>query len=186
MRELDLDHGGALGREEFVRGMRLVLETCAGLSPPLLGTMARERKRLVSFFEDYDLNHDKCIDVNEWMLMLPYLHRSFLAALSVSGDAPHRNRVLKALRLGKKVIAECRQQQLFDAVDRGEELPEGPVDPALMLSGLAAAASAEAGEDYNAKFKRVSMATAVMAQKERREEKRKAKGRRRRNPSNAK
>ena len=157
------------------------LEACAGLNPPLLTTMARENKRLLTFFRDYDLNHDLSIDVNEWMLMLPYLHRSFLAALSVSPDAPHRNRVLRALRVGKRVIAERRQQELFEAADRGEELPEGPVDASLMLSGLAAAVSAEAGDDgVQQRREGRSVAVAVMAAQEKRREKRKEKGARRR------
>ena len=159
--------------------MRLVLETCAGLSPPLLTTMSRETKRLTSVFHDYDLNHDGSIDVNEWMLMLPYLHRHFLAALQQDESAPHRNRALRALRVGKKRIADHRQQQLFDAADRGETLPEGPLDPELMLSGLEKVLAADGGA-ANAEQRRAktSMAPALIAQADRRRQE-KEEGRRR-------
>ena len=109
----------------------------------------------------------------------PRADRLFLAELSSNTEAPHRNRVLRAMRIGKKTIAERRQQELFDAADRGEELPDGPVDPSLLLSGLEAATAA--GEDRVEQRDKFSLATALLAHKERKEEekKKKKKGRRR-------
>lgn len=83
------------------------------------------------------------------------------------------------MRIGKKMIAERRQKQLFAAADNGEELPDGPLDPSLLLSGLEAATADMAGEDPAAKQEKSSLAKALLAEKERREEKKKKKGRRR-------
>ena len=92
----------------------------------------------------------------------------------MNANAPHRNRVLRAMRLGKKKIAERRQQQLFDAADRGEETPEGPLDASLLLSGLEEAAMAESGIDAQEQREKRSLAVKLMAAKEKHEEAKKA------------
>ena len=191
MRELDLDHGGSLGQEEFIRGMRLVLDTCGSLTPPLLTTMVKDSKRLLRIFEDYDLNKDGSIDVNEWMLMIPYLHHTFKEGLANSADLPHRNRVLRALRLGKRAIAERRQGDMLKAADKGvqylmpngEPVPEGPLPAELMLTGLEAVMKAEGAEEAAAKRERKKdrVATAVLEfhEKERKKKKKKKKKKKR-------
>lgn len=137
MREFDLDRAGSLGHEEFVRGMRLLIDVASTLRPPLLTTLAKDRTHLLALFASYDLNRDGVIDVNEWLLMLQKLQQSFLSAVSSEGS-PHRNKLLRAMRLGKKQIADKCQRELYAKADRGEALPAS-VDAALLLSDFAAA-----------------------------------------------
>ena len=65
MREMDVeDHGGMLSADEFVRGLRLLVDVCANeLRLPMLTTMSKNGHKLRKLFKDYDLNHDKQIDL---------------------------------------------------------------------------------------------------------------------------
>ena len=68
--------------------------------------------------------------------MLSFIHRELLPAVVECSKEPHRNSLLRAMRTGKKNIAEARQADLFRLVDAGESIPKDGinVDAAAMLT----------------------------------------------------
>ena len=69
-------------------------------------------------------------------MMLSFIHRELLPAVVECSKEPHRNSLLRAMRTGKKNIAEARQADLFRLVDAGESIPKDGmnVDAAAMLT----------------------------------------------------
>ena len=85
--------------------MRLLCHVAASLDPPQLTYMSKERKRLAALFRSSDLNGDGKLDLNEWMLLL-LLQQKLMPVLKSASQAPHANKLLRAMRREKKALVE--------------------------------------------------------------------------------
>eukprot|EP00322_Chrysochromulina_rotalis_P013910 CAMPEP_0115834034 /NCGR_PEP_ID=MMETSP0287-20121206/3478_1 /TAXON_ID=412157 /ORGANISM="Chrysochromulina rotalis, Strain UIO044" /LENGTH=739 /DNA_ID=CAMNT_0003287463 /DNA_START=117 /DNA_END=2336 /DNA_ORIENTATION=- len=114
MRGMGPEGDGTLAEEEFVQGMRMLIEAALTLTAPLMTTCSKDRRKLKLVFKQADLNADGVLDANEWLLWLSLQHR-MLPALKQWSREPFRNPLVVSLRATLKKNAEKTQLALTSA-----------------------------------------------------------------------